>query len=77
MFYPVVLGVFLTAFFLRHVGGTAVFWATIAAQGTVCVLYYAKMPISYLWYNVIGCILCMLLSIFLQMFLRPPTPTLA
>ena len=76
VFYPVVLGVFLTAFFLRHVGGTAVFWATIAAQGTVCVLYYAKVPISYLWYNVIGCILCMLLSIFLQMFLRPSIPTL-
>ena len=72
VFYPVVLGVFLTAFFLRRVGGTAVFWATIAAQGTVCILYFAHVPISYLWYNVIGCVLCMLLSVFFQCFL-PPT----
>ena len=74
VFYPVVLGVFLTAFFLRRVGGTAVFWATIAAQGTVCVLYFAHVPIAYLWYNVIGCVLCMLLSVAFQTFLPPTTP---
>ena len=73
VFYPVVLGVFLTAFFLRHVGGTAVFWATIAAQGTVCILYFAHVPIAYLWYNVIGCALCMLLSIVFQAFIPPST----
>ena len=77
VFYPVVLGVFLTAFFLRRVGGTAVFWATIAAQGTVCVLYFAHVPIAYLWYNVIGCALCMSLSVFFQAFLPPNVPATA
>ena len=32
IFYGVVLGLFLVAFFLRRVGGTAVFWAALAAQ---------------------------------------------
>ena len=39
IFYGVVLGLFLVAFFLRRVGGTAVFWAAIAAQVLVFVLY--------------------------------------
>ena len=32
IFYGVVLALFLVAFFLRRVGGTAVFWAALAAQ---------------------------------------------
>ena len=39
VFYGVVLGMFLVAFFLRRVGGTAVFWAAIAAQALVFALY--------------------------------------
>ena len=39
IFYGVVLGLFLVAFFLRRVGGTAVFWAALAAQVLVFVLY--------------------------------------
>src|ERR1039458_3652059 len=38
VFYGVVLALFLVAFFLRWVGGTAIFWAA---------------SISYLWYNFI------------------------
>jgi Na+/proline symporter len=65
VFYGVVLGLFLVAFFLKWIGGTAVFWAAIAAQVLVFVLY-ANLQISYLWYNVIGCAACMAFSIVLQ-----------
>jgi len=68
IFYGVVLGLFLVAFFLKRIGGTAVFWAAVAAQALVFVLY-ATLSISYLWYNFIGCAACMLLSIVLQLFL--------
>src|SRR5208282_420091 len=61
IFYGVVLGMFLVAFFLRWIGGTAVFYAAIVSQATVLVLYFT-IPISYLWYNVIGCALCTVLS---------------
>ena len=65
IFYGVVLGLFLVAFFLKRVGGTAVFWSALAAQAIVFVLY-STLPISYLWYNVIGCAACMALSVLLQ-----------
>ena len=70
IFYGVVLALFLVAFFLRHVGGTAVFWAALAAQVLVFVLY-AYLNISYLWYNVIGCAACVLFSLVLQAALGP------
>ncbi len=39
LFYPVVLGIFLVAFFLRWVGGTAAFWAALAAQALIIFMY--------------------------------------
>jgi len=70
IFYGVVLGLFLVAFFLRRVGGTAAFWAAIAAQALVFALY-ATLSISYLWYNLIGCAACMALAVALQAVLPP------
>jgi solute:Na+ symporter, SSS family len=70
IFYGVVLALFLVAFFLRHVGGTAVFGAALAAQVLVFVLY-AYLNISYLWYNVIGCAACVLFSLVIQAALGP------
>ncbi len=65
IFYGVVLGIFLVAFFLKRIGGHAVFWGAIAAQLLVFVLY-ASLTISYLWYNLIGCAATMLFSLILQ-----------
>ena len=65
IFYGVMLGLFLVAFFLKRVGGTAVFWAALAAQAVVFVLY-ATLSISYLWYNVIGCVACIAFGLILQ-----------
>jgi Na+/proline symporter len=71
VFYGVVLGLFLVAFFCRHIGGTAVFWAAVAGQALVFALYFT-LNISYLWYNVIGCAACMLFSFALQALLPAP-----
>jgi len=65
IFYGVVLGIFLVAFFLKRIGGTAVFWSALASQALVFALY-STLSISYLWYNVIGCVACMGLSLVLQ-----------
>ncbi len=73
VFYGVVLALFLVAFFLRWVGGTAVFWAALAAQTLVFMLYFS-LSISYLWYNFIGCAACVLFSVILQAT-RGPTAT--
>jgi solute:Na+ symporter, SSS family len=65
IFYGVMLGLFVVAFFVRRVGGEAVFWAALAAQALVFVLYF-KLSISYLWYPLIGCAACVLFSLLLQ-----------
>jgi Na+/proline symporter len=68
IFYGVMLGLFVVAFFIRRVGGTAVFWAALAAQTLVFVLYF-QLTISYLWYPLIGCAACVGFSLLLQLIL--------
>jgi solute:Na+ symporter, SSS family len=70
IFYGVVLGIFLVAFFLRHVGGHAVFFAAVAAQALVIVMFFS-LSISYLWYNLIGCAACIAFSVLLQAAFGP------
>jgi Na+/proline symporter len=54
VFYGSILGLFLVAFFLRGVRGSAVFFGAVLAQTMVLVLFFTT-NIGYLWYNVIGC----------------------
>jgi len=70
IFYGVVLGIFLVAFFLKRVGGTAVFWGAVTAQVLIFILFfYYKDRVAYLWYNLIGCVACVLFSLVLQLLL--------
>jgi solute:Na+ symporter, SSS family len=70
IFYGVLLGLFLVAFFLRRVGGSAVFFAAVTAQALVIVMY-SSLNIGYLWYNLIGCAACVVFSVALQAVLPP------
>ena len=65
IFYGPVLGLFLVAFFLKWVRGTAVFYGALTAQALVIVLYFA-LSIGFLWLNPIGCAACVVLSIAYQ-----------
>jgi SSS family solute:Na+ symporter len=65
LFYGVILGLFLVAFFFRWVRGTAVFWAGLVAEALVLAFHFTHL-ISYLWYNLIGCAACVLLSVLLE-----------
>ncbi len=68
IFYGVMLGLFVVAFFIRRVGGTAIFWSALTAQALVFVLYF-NLTISYLWYPLIGCTSCVVFSLLLQLAL--------
>jgi len=65
VFYGSILGLFLTAFFIRRVTGSAVFFAALIAQTLVFVLF-ATTNIGYLWYNLIGCAAVLILAPTLQ-----------
>ncbi|HEX4228585.1 MAG TPA: sodium:solute symporter [Bryobacteraceae bacterium] len=53
LFYGGMLGVFILAFFLKHVRGTAAFCGVLAGEAAI---FSAALftGISFLWYNVIG-----------------------
>ena len=65
LFYGTILGIFLIAIFIKFIRGKAVFFAAIITE--IMVLYVYKMDIvSFLWLNVIGVILTIMLAIILQ-----------
>lgn len=67
LFYGVILGVFMVAFFLKMVRGNAVFIAAIISELIVIAIFtlsnYGIISIAYLWLNLIGCILVMIFSL--------------
>jgi SSS family solute:Na+ symporter len=65
IFYGSILGLFLAAFFIRRVTGSAVFFAGLVAQTLVFVLF-ATTNIGYLWYNFIGCAAVLIVAPILQ-----------
>lgn len=89
LFYPIMLGLFLVGIFLKRVGGTAAFWGALTAQLLVLSLdlpfrlLQLPPPISFLWYNPIGCLSCMVFSVLIQACLgssassigSPPEPS--
>lgn len=77
LFYGVILGIFMVAFFQKKVGGKAVFQASLISEAlilTIFVLttYEIALPgigvikIAYLWLNLIGCGLVMVIAALLQ-----------
>jgi len=65
--YGTILGIFLTAFYLKKVTGTPTFLAAIIAE--LLVLYcYLFTDIPFLWYNVIGCLVVVVVAFLLSKF---------
>ena len=65
VFYGSLLGLFLAAFFIRRVTGSAAFFAALFGQTLVFVLF-ATTNIGYLWYNFIGCAAVLIVAPILQ-----------
>jgi hypothetical protein len=78
LFYGSLLGCFVVAFAFRRVGGTAVFLGMLAGEAAI---FWAFLwgNISYLWYNVIGCVVVVAVALALTWlapgaFARPSSP---
>jgi SSS family solute:Na+ symporter len=54
LFYGTILGIFLVAFFLKRVQGTAVFIAALVAQAAILFIHFSHIEIAFLWYNLIA-----------------------
>jgi Na+(H+)/acetate symporter ActP len=74
VFYGVPLAIFLAGFFIRRIGGSAIFFAALLTQAIEIITYalgtkYPVLDFSYLWYNLIGCVLCLAMALLIQVAL--------
>ena len=73
LFYGSMLGVFILAFGFKRVRGTGAFCGVIV--GEIVVFLFAWLShISYLWYNVIGCIVAVLAGLLIDRLDSSPRP---
>ena len=64
LFYGSLLGCFVVAFAFKRVGGTAVFIGMLAGEAAIF-WTFLRGNISYLWYNVIGCVVVVTVALTL------------
>ena len=69
-FYGTLLGVFVLAFGFRASRGTAAFWGMLAGEVAIFSAFIFT-KISFLWYNVIGTVVVVVLGVALAA-IRPP-----
>ena len=55
LFYGTILGIFLSAFYLKYLKSTAVFWAAVFAEMIILYLYFFT-DVAFLLYNIVGCL---------------------
>lgn len=66
LFYGVILGIFLVAFYIKKIGANAVFWAALLGELAVITLFILDkreiIGLGFLWLNVAGALIVVLLS---------------
>lgn len=67
LFYGTILGIFIVAFYLKKIGGAATFTAAIITEIIVFSCWMLDL-MAFLWLNVVGCVLVMLIAVILQNF---------
>jgi Na+/proline symporter len=65
LFYGTILGIFITAFYIKRVKANAVFVAGLISQSFIFYCYFFT-EIAYLWYNIIGCGVVVILGLLFQ-----------
>lgn len=69
LFYGTILGVFLVAFYVKKVKGNATFIAALIAEAVV-ILLFSFTEIPYLWFNLIGSMLVVIIAYLINPILE-------
>jgi len=71
LFYGVILGIFLVAFYAKRIGANAVFAAAIIGEicviGLFCLDKFNIIGLGFLWLNVVGALLVVMLAFIIQL----------
>jgi SSS family transporter len=76
LFYGVILGIFLVAFYMKRIGGNAVFLSALISEAIIVALFvmneYGVIGLGFLWLNVIGALCVMMFAWAFQAISREP-----
>jgi len=67
LFYGTILGIFVVGFYLKKIGGSATFIAALITEVIVFSCWMMDV-MAFLWLNVVGCVLVVLIAGILQRF---------
>lgn len=70
LFYGGLLGVFVLAFFFKSVGANGAFVGVLAGEAAIFAAFFFT-KISFLWYNVIGCLVVIAVGLLISRFSSP------
>ncbi len=75
LFYGVILGVFLVAFFIKRIGGNAVFIGALIAEGIIMAIYFRGetllgFEMGYLWFNLVAPMIVVAISFLVELYLE-------
>ncbi|MCK6605929.1 MAG: sodium:solute symporter [Ignavibacteriaceae bacterium] len=69
LFYGAILGIFVIAFYLKKIRGTAAFYGGITGEAVVLILFFGS-GIPFLWLNFIGCMTVVISASVIQKILE-------
>ncbi|KAB7727939.1 sodium:solute symporter [Rudanella paleaurantiibacter] len=67
LFYGVILGIFVVAFYFKNIGGRATFLAAVLGEILVVVCWQLNL-MAFLWLNVVGCVLVVGIAWLIEQF---------
>ncbi len=71
LFYGVILGIFLVAFYFKRIGGRAVFIGAVLGEAVVVTSYWFDLT-AFLWLNLIGCVVVIVFGAIIEMLWPGP-----
>jgi hypothetical protein len=70
IFYGVILGIFLVAFYFKKIKGHAVFWSAVISEIIIITLFVLDsrnvIGLAFLWLNAIGALSVILIGLLIQ-----------
>jgi Na+/proline symporter len=66
LFYGTILGIFLSAFFIKKIKGTSIFISAILTEIVIFLMWYFEAS-AFLWLNVLGCLMVIVIAVILEL----------
>lgn len=73
LFYGTILGIFLSAFYIKYLKSTAVFIGGLVGEAVILYLFYYT-DVAFLLYNIIGCVAVIAVALVVQFLTPGPSP---